>query len=294
MASLQPRDGFVSAQDLRLHYRYWKAAETRVDAPSILLLHGLASSSYIWNLVAPLLAEKGYAVVALDQRGHGESDKPTSGYDFTTVLADDRAVVRELGLRRPIVVGHSWGAMVALEYAAAQESDASALIAVDGAAQELSQRPGWSLKQALVGLAPPRYAGITRETFLGFFGSSPLAQLWTPEIEASVLHIVDQHTDGTITPRLSFENHLKIIEAMWHQPTLELYKRVSCPVQVIIAERPVTDVVSRQRAELREQGLEQIRALQPAARIIRMSDTIHDIPLQRPQRLAEEILAARF
>jgi hypothetical protein len=92
-------------------------------------------------------------------------------------------------------------------------------------------------------------------------------------------------------PRLSFENHLQIIEAMWQQPTMDLYTRVHWPLQVIVAEREPLDAVDRLRADLRERGLEHIHSLQPQARIVRMLDTVHDIPLQRPQRLAEEMLA---
>lgn len=292
MVSLQPVDHFIFANNLSFHYRRWQPANPQPEHPPVLLLHGLASSSYIWNLAAPLLAEQGYEVIALDQRGHGESEKPEHGYDFASILADDRAVVQELGLQRPIVIGHSWGAMAALEYAAAPGADVSALILIDGATQQFSRRPGWSLEKALVELAPPRYAGVSRETFLGFYSGSPLAKIWTHEIEASVLHIVEQYADGTVAPRLTFENHLQIIEAMWHQPTLDLYARVHCPLQIIVAERePSDDAASRLRVELRERGLESIHKLQPAASIVRMPDTIHDIPLQRPERLAEEILA---
>lgn len=291
MVSLQPADSFIFANNLQFHYRRWQPAVPQPERPPVLLLHGLASSSHIWNFVAPLLAEQGYEVIALDQRGHGESTKPDHGYNFASILADDQAVVQELSLQRPIVVGHSWGAMAALEYAAAPGANISALILVDGATQQFSRRPGWTLEKALAELAPPRYAGVSRETFLGFFSESPLAKQWTPEIEASVLHIVDQHDDGTVAPRLTFENHLQIIEAMWHQPTLDLYARVHCPLQIIIAEHePTNDAASRLRVELRERGLEGIHKLQPEARIVRMPDTIHDIPLQRPARLAEEIL----
>lgn len=285
-------DGFVLVNGLQLHYRRWNTPTPKPDLPPILFLHGLASSSYIWNLVAPRLAEYGHEVIALDQRGHGESAKPDSGYDFATILADDLAVVQALGLYRPLIVGHSWGAMAALEYAAAPQAELSGLVLVDGALQQFSQRPGWSLEHALRELAPPRYAGVTRETFLAFYSASPLAQAWTPDIEASVLHLVEQYPDGTIAPRLAFENHLQIIEAMWHQPTLELYTRVQCPVHIIVAEREPFNEVGRLRAELRKLGLEQIRALQPTARIVHMLDTIHDIPLQRPVELVNEILAS--
>ncbi|MGH2495177.1 MAG: alpha/beta fold hydrolase, partial [Ktedonobacteraceae bacterium] len=73
---IQPIDGFVAANGLRLHYRRWLPLEEHPDFPPVLLLHGLASATHIWNLVAPLLVGDGYNVTALDQRGHGESDKP--------------------------------------------------------------------------------------------------------------------------------------------------------------------------------------------------------------------------
>lgn len=292
MFSYSLTDDHVLVNDVQLHYRRWHTFEPPdLQRPPILLLHGLASSSYIWNLVAPLLSEHGHEVIALDQRGHGESAKPGTGYDFATVLSDDLAVVQALGLQRPLVVGHSWGAMVALEYAALPQAELSGLVLVDGALQQFSQRPGWSLEQALNELAPARYAGVSRETFLAFFSASPLAKVWTPEIEASVLHLVEQYPDGTVAPRLSFENHLQIIEAMWHQPTLELYAHVRCPLRIIIAEREPLDEGGRQRANLRKLALERIRVLQPAACLVHMPNTIHDIPLQRPVALAKEILA---
>ena len=59
---------------VRLHVREWAG-----PGPGVLLAHGLASSSRIWDLVAPLLASTGLHAVAFDQRGHGRSGKPTSG-----------------------------------------------------------------------------------------------------------------------------------------------------------------------------------------------------------------------
>src|SRR5205823_3459649 len=106
----QPIDGFITANGLQLHYRRWFPPIPNSDLPPILLLHGLASATHIWNFVAPLLAEHGYTVTALDQRGHGGSDKPNTGYDFATIIADDTAAVQSLGIAHPIVVGHSWGA----------------------------------------------------------------------------------------------------------------------------------------------------------------------------------------
>src|SRR5205823_10946826 len=78
----EPTDAFVSLRGLRFHYRDWGGR-----GRPLVLLHGLASTARIWDLVAPLLAAR-YRVVALNQRGHGESDKPDDGYDFATITGD--------------------------------------------------------------------------------------------------------------------------------------------------------------------------------------------------------------
>ena len=140
--SIQTEDGFVTANGMHIHYCRWWTTDTNPALPPILLLHGLASSAHIWDLVAPQLISYGYTVTALDQRGHGESEKPVSGYDFETILADDVAAMNVLGIERPILVGHSWGAMVALQFAAVNADQVKAWVLVDGATNQLSARPG--------------------------------------------------------------------------------------------------------------------------------------------------------
>ncbi len=96
----------VQGDGVRLAVRGWPG-----DDPSLLLLHGLASTSHIWDLVAPRLAPR-FCVVAYDQCGHGLSGKPSSGYGFDHLIADAAAAIRALRLGKPVVVGHSWGANV--------------------------------------------------------------------------------------------------------------------------------------------------------------------------------------
>jgi pimeloyl-ACP methyl ester carboxylesterase len=91
--AITPRDGTAEVRGLRLHYRDWQREEgANARLAPILLIHGLASAARIWDLTAPLLASSGHRVVALDQRGHGESDKPYSGYSSEEIVADDYAM----------------------------------------------------------------------------------------------------------------------------------------------------------------------------------------------------------
>src|SRR4051794_34327372 len=85
-----PATGGVS-----LHVREWAPAEP--TATPFLLVHGLASCAALWDGVGEVLAGLGHPVAAVDQRGHGLSDKPDTGYDHVTVADDLAAVLAELG-----------------------------------------------------------------------------------------------------------------------------------------------------------------------------------------------------
>src|SRR5512138_1851024 len=67
----------VRSDGVRLHVLRWAGGPN-----GALLIHGLASSARIWDLVAPRLGRLGIEPVAYDQRGHGRSTKPSSGYGF--------------------------------------------------------------------------------------------------------------------------------------------------------------------------------------------------------------------
>ncbi|MGV1004845.1 MAG: alpha/beta fold hydrolase [Candidatus Nanopelagicales bacterium] len=77
--------------------------------PLVLLVHGFPMFWWTWRHTLPVLAEAGYRAVAMDLRGYGGSDHPPRGYDPFTVAADIAGVIRSLGERNAIIVGHGWG-----------------------------------------------------------------------------------------------------------------------------------------------------------------------------------------
>jgi pimeloyl-ACP methyl ester carboxylesterase len=94
------------------------------DAPAVLFVHGYSQSSLCWRgqLRSPL-ADR-YRLVAMDLRGHGDSEKPDSGYRESAAWADDvRAVADDLGLDRFALVGWSYGSLVALDYLVTHGTD---------------------------------------------------------------------------------------------------------------------------------------------------------------------------
>ena len=209
-------DSYILLNDLRFHYRYCG------DAPAgrpILLLHGLASNARIWDLVAPRLADR-YRVFALDQRGHGLTDKPDDGYDFNTIVRDALAFVEAMSLERPVLVGHSWGANVVLHYAATRAvgpNAPSAIGLVDGGVHSLGAT-GMTWEQTAEMLRPPPLAGTPREVFIERMkGFVPDPTMITPQIIEIVLGNFEILPDDTIRPRLTLERHLAILRALYDQ-----------------------------------------------------------------------------
>jgi pimeloyl-ACP methyl ester carboxylesterase len=170
-------------------------------APGLLLHHGLASSQRIWDLMLPRLARR-FRVVTYDARGHGLSTKPSSRYGFDRVVADALRVIRGTNLSHPIVVGHSWGAAVALHLAADHPRLVSGAVLVDGGIGSLRDSMDWATAKER--LAPPHLTGLHVDEFrqmIGTFLSGALEV--TPDIERIALSVMHVDRGGGIRPRLS-------------------------------------------------------------------------------------------
>jgi pimeloyl-ACP methyl ester carboxylesterase len=102
----------IDANGIQLH-----VAEAG-SGPLVLLLHGFPEFWWSWRHQLVALAEAGYHVVAPDLRGFGASDKPPRGYDAPTLSADLAGLVRALGERDAVFVGHDWGGHLAWSTAA--------------------------------------------------------------------------------------------------------------------------------------------------------------------------------
>lgn len=275
-------DGYFSTNGIRLHYRDWGGT-----GRPLVLLHGLASSCHIWDLVAPQLAED-FAVIAVDQRGHGLSDKPESGYDFSTVGRDLEGVIRARGLEKPVIVGHSWGADVALEFAVAYPDVAAGICFVDGGMIEPSARPGMTLEKAREDMAPPVFAGMTslalRDRFRNRVRPFPLP----PEFDQVLMSNFEVLEDGSVRTRLSRENHLRIIDALWEHYPSRLYPQVPCPVLMMPARMANDDSVA-ERTFRRQESVANAQKLLPRVQVVWLEDSIHDVPVQRPELVAGSI-----
>jgi pimeloyl-ACP methyl ester carboxylesterase len=269
----------VPGDGVRLHARDWGGA-----GQAVVLLHGLASNARIWDGVAPRLAGAGLRVVALDQRGHGESEQPDAGYDFPSACRDLETALAGLGLERPVVVGHSWGANVALRYTADRPGQVAGLALVDGALLGVAEWAGATLEQARRRLAPPRFEVPLADWLARAGRVDPSGQgvAWVRDYLRAGVE-VDDH--GLARARFRFDNHMQVVDALYGQRPPALYPLVGCPVLLC----PAGD---DEQADAKRGAVDRALHLLPSAEVTWFEDAMHDIPLQRPVELAAEL--ARF
>lgn len=276
-----PRTLTVPGDGVRLVADRWPGA-----SPAVLLLHGLASQRHFWGPVARRLTAVpgGPTVVALDQRGHGDSDRPASGYDHDTVVADAITVLDALGLSRVVVVGHSWGAWTAMALAAAHPDRVLALVAVDGG----FARPGDGVGRAQMRerMTPPRFS-LPADDLPARLAAGPLARWWSAELEQAVMPIFEVGDDGLARPRFPLEAHMQVVDDLLDADPADWAPRVTCPAWLVAAE-PVGGSDPARVAALERTG-----SLLADGRILRWAGAVHDVPLQWPDLVAGLVRTAR-
>jgi pimeloyl-ACP methyl ester carboxylesterase len=186
----------VFANQINIHYgRWFSKRNDAVDAPTALMIHGLTANHKCWGTIAQVLVKSGMNVIATDLRGRGRSDKPAKGYGIFGHVDDTIAFMDEIGLDKPIVIGHSLGAMIGMNLAAKYQDRVSHVILMDaGAPPELAQllKIMTVLRPALARLnatykSPERYMDTIR--------SAPFMTGWNQTIEDHILYELEE-VDG--------------------------------------------------------------------------------------------------
>lgn len=249
----------------------------RADAgPPLLLLHGLSSNALFWSRIARELADR--RVIAVDQRGHGRTGA-ASDYAVEELVADAAAVLDDARVERALVVGHSWGASVALAAAGTRPDRCAGLVFADG--------PLWSIKESVpweefsARTQPPFPRWSRREEAVVDLRDA-LGGSWAEDLLPFAHNGVTRDGDEW-RPVLTHDVRATILRHFYEQDAAELWRAVSGPVLVAIASRK-----PRQMLERMEHGLDRVRRIVPRA-VVRRYDSPHDIPLYRPAELAADI-----
>lgn len=252
------------------------------DGPVLVLIHGLASNCRMYDGVATHLATRGYRTIAVDLRGHGLSDKPDHGYDFTTVCTDLVALLDHFDLDRAVLVGQSWGGNVVVHAAHEHPDRVIGSVAIDGGAFEMSRRfATW--EDCAAALAPPRLAGTRASRLEAAIRASN--RDWPESGIRGSLSNFEYHDDGTLSPWLTFDRHMQILRAMFdHRPT-ELYPLIERPIVFMPADSGL-ESHTREREEI----LDLAQRSLARCRVHWFRPAHHDLHAQHPERCADVIV----
>src|SRR5947208_11779692 len=138
-------------------------------------------------------------------------------------------------------------------------------------------------------LAPPPMTGMHVDQYVGMVRQfMPPDMEITVEVEAVFRSLMRVDREGRIRPRLSRANHLKILRALWEQDALELLRKVSVPTLAVGTRRETEEESERMFIAAKEASAEQVREIDDLVRF-EWIEGIHDVPLQRPNAVAELI-----
>jgi pimeloyl-ACP methyl ester carboxylesterase len=261
----------------RVHYVEWGHA----SAPAVIMLHGITGHARTWDDEGRLLAPH-YHTIALDQRGHGDTDPaPDGDYSDEALLGDLVAFADALGLRRVSLVALSLGGRVAINFAGRHPDRVERMIVVD-IGPEIA--PGGRARVgALMAAAPERFA-TREEVFAHMRANAPLYS--DALLRHRAEHAVRPLPDGGFTWKYDRalreairQGRLRLPSDLWPQ-----WRAISCPTLLVRGE--LSDILTDEMAKRMMDEL-------PSARLAVVPGAGHTVPGDQPdafQSLLREFL----
>jgi pimeloyl-ACP methyl ester carboxylesterase len=261
----------VTVEDLRVHYIEAGTGRT------VVMIHGNAGNVEDFEFGTIQLLSPNYRVVAIDRPGHGSSDRPSgkvATIEYQAQLLHE--TLSTLGISKPILVGHSWGAALALAYALKYPDDVSGMVL----------------------LAPAAFPDKGESRFLRFATKTPLIGDLNLVLGKRFLgrHILKQALAQAFYPQAVPNSYLKTACALWLgrkqvrayvedesalnnslQRMSRRYSEISVPVVIVTGDKD--KIVS---ANLNAYRLQRVV---PSAQLIELKDTGHEIPQTHPESI---------
>jgi pimeloyl-ACP methyl ester carboxylesterase len=249
----------------------------------VILLAGFPESSYAWRKVIPELASE-YRIFAIDLPGQGDSDRPTDGYDTSTVAKRLDLFLSQLALPRFHLVGHDVGAWVAFSYAAIFRSKIETLTLIDAGIPGITLRPEIGIKEArnrwhflfqqIPDLAEILIAG-REQAYITWFFRNKAAR---PDVFTD--DDIKEYTRVYSAPgamAASFKFYQAVPESMEQNRALAA-NQFSVPVLAIGGERGSTPNIGKD-----------IQPIAPHVCSLLFSACGHYVPEEQPERLVDEL-----
>lgn len=265
------QDGWLTLGGLRIHYTEWGAP----TAPPVVMLHGLNVQCHTWDPYAKVLADN-YHVIAMDMRGHGDSDWSKAGYRVRSMARDVHGLIDALGIGPVHLVGHSAGVRVAIAVAGERPETIRSL-ALSDAGPANSKSGAVAMRdfiQSTTNLRGFRDEAEAREFYLR------LHPEWTQEfIDLHVQHQLRVNWAGKLVPKA--DPDVQWITGSVSLPDVE-YLWKMCPRLVM----PTLLMMGRKSNVIDEEVVNRMLNKMPNAKV-RWFDTGHYFVREKPQEVLE-------
>jgi len=274
----QPTDRYVRVGDLRFHYLDFGGG-----GPPLLFLHATGFHAWVWLPYVRRFAAS-HHVLALDQRGHGESDKPATGYRWETFGTDLKGFLDVLGLDGVRAVGHSKGAIAIAGAAAAgtRRIERAVLIEPVLIAGPHAMEPAWE-NPLSAGARRRRSVWPSRAAMFAALGGRAPFDTWNEEfLRLYVEHGVAERPDGQVELLCPGEIEAQVYAHMPMTDGFGLLERLAVPTLVVRGERSP--------GFRTDDAVEAMRRL-PAGTLRTVGGAGHFAPMERPAEVGDAIAA---
>ena len=262
------QDRFVTVNGLKLHFVDWgDTGQGASERRPMVLVHGVTDNCRLWDGFARTFRRQ-YRVLAIDQRGHGDSEwSADKAYKSTDLASDLSAFFAELGLRDAVLIGLSWGGLVGMIHAAEFPETVHRLVVVDiGCAFDESETD-----------VPERPLEFSDDEALEAYerSSNPFPSLWSlrPRMRASV-----RKQNGGLVRK-----HDPFFAGRWPFRAMSYWDyagRIACPT--LLLRGTESFVLSAEMAEKTAGAV-------PNCRLVEVPDAAHLIPLDNLPAFEAEV-----
>ena len=270
------QEHFVTVNGLRVHY-----IETG-SGPAVVLIHGNAGSveDFSYRTIPVLCSE--YRIVAIDRPGHGKSDRPS---DKSARLESQAALLHDtlglLGIKRPILVGHSWGGSLALAYAIHYPNEVASLVLVAPAAYAETEENWWWMTAFV---KPPVIGDVSLAVGKLFFGhsllKSELKDAFYPQT------VPDDYLKSASSSWLGHKQLKSYLHDEWKlnsslKTLSQRYSEIRVPVVIVTGD---ADKVTPPKGNAYP-----LKAAISQSQLLELKNTGHEIPLIQPQSIRDAL-----
>jgi pimeloyl-ACP methyl ester carboxylesterase len=283
------------SQDQSVWMSYMDVAPTDANGKTVVLLHGKNFCGATWESAAETLSGAGYRVIIPDQIGFCRSAKPRA-YQFSLhqLAANTHALLTQLGVENPIVIGHSMGGMLGMRYALMYPEDTAALVLINPIGLE-----DWKAKGVPLITVDELYAGekkTTRESIKGYQQKVYYDGKWQPEYDRWVDMLASMYA-GEGGDLVAWSQALAS-DMILSQPVIYEVDQITVPTLLLIGMKDTT-ALGKNRASPEAAKLlgdyaklaPEVTSRIPGARLHSFDDLGHSPHIEAPERFNAALVA---